>query len=97
MKKVIFTILGCFSILKCCANELHETNERLYVPPGSVFVASDAIYVNVNGNFFSVEMVGIDENGIFVSHETGRGDTAYCIVCGQEYNRRKGHNCPGRR
>jgi len=44
-----------------------------------------------------IEMVGVDENGIFVMHEANRGHNALCARCGETYNRQQGHICRDKR
>lgn len=94
MKKIIFTILGCFSFSTCCAHEFQEHNGRLYVPPGTVYVASDAIYINMHGNFIPVEGIASDTNGVYITDtDFDKGARRfYCLKCGKYHSLREG--CP---
>ena len=85
MKKLIFSFFYCLLSLQCFANDLEELNDKFYLSPGSVYVAPDAIYINLNGSFISVTRIAVDENGLYaVLNSDVR--VGYCSKCGNNYS-----------
>jgi hypothetical protein len=65
----------------------------MYVSPGSVYVASNAIYININGEFIAVESISSDASGVyFKSHQILK----ICLRCGIVIEP-NGHICPKQR
>ena len=63
-----------------------DSNEKLYVNPGSVYVAPDAIYVNIKGQLFPVSSLEVDAQGIYVPAFAARSNAVECSVCHRFYN-----------
>ena len=53
--------------IQCFANNIQEFDGKYYVSPASIFVAPDAIYINVDTQLVPVKGIAIDENGIYVT------------------------------
>jgi hypothetical protein len=78
MKYIIFNLFGCLAYLQGFASQ--EFEEKFYVTPGSVYVAPNAIYVNMDGHLIPVSRIAVDENGVYVE-EVLAGRLTFCARC----------------
>jgi hypothetical protein len=61
--------------------------DKFYAEPGTVFVSSDAIYVNWDGSFIEVKAVASDENGVYVEgFDAGTNSESRCVICKRWYD-----------
>ncbi len=67
---------------------------KYYIEPGTVHVAPSGIFLNCEGDFIPVEMVCVDEFGVYVlGYDCMRMVT--CSRCGKSYNAdRYSDRCP---
>ncbi len=63
MKKFAIALLTIFTMSTVYA-EYEE--DRLYVEPGSVYVASNGIFLNIDGEFYGITSLEADENGVYI-------------------------------
>lgn len=74
-----------------------QINEKIYVEPSSIYLASDSIYLNINDNLIPISAISADANGLYVTVDLetlrefqldGRGifgdETWTCKKCGYE-------------
>jgi hypothetical protein len=60
---------------------------KFYVEPGTVHVAPNGIFLNLDGNFIPVEMVCMDDEGVYVlEYEEGPKNWVCCTRCGTIYD-----------
>lgn len=93
----ILSILGiscCFLVFKCFANTNleEEVTKKTYVSSESIYIAPNAIYANINGQFILVQTVSIDSLGIYIEPFE---NYTICGRCGGELKR--GHRCPDKK
>jgi hypothetical protein len=95
MKKFAIVLLTFFGMSTAYAN---FENNRLYVQPGSVYVAPNGIFLNIDGEFYGVTSLEVDENGIYIpapiagfcgKHGYYPGNATVCPYCAAEKKRRK--------
>lgn len=61
-----------------------DTDDKFYVEPGTVHVAPNGIFLNLDGNFIPVSSVSADEEGIYVLGFDV--STVCCSRCGLHYD-----------
>lgn len=99
MKKTLLalSILTLMIFNTISANEIHGQADKMYVSPGTVYIAPEGIYLNVDGQLVPVQIVGHDKGGIFVegAGEYLSSDYVKCKQCGLTYNREtQSMRCP---
>lgn len=69
---------------------------KFYVEPGTVYVAPNGIFLNLDGNYIPVGMVCSDEVGVYVlEYELGPENWILCTRCYTVYNADKCNRaCP---
>jgi hypothetical protein len=78
-------LLGSFAFAETAPLAGQYIEGKLYVEPGTVHVAPNGIFINLEGNFISVDSVCIDGGGIYVTgYEAVR--MVRCPKCGNEYD-----------
>lgn len=70
---------------ECLNTSENEINGKFYVSPGSVFVASDGIYVKLNDQFIAVKTISVDEHGVFAQDYLEKRIT-HCLRCQRTWN-----------
>lgn len=90
--------------LEVITQDLKEINGKFYVPIGSVYVAPNSIFININGSMFPVTGISVDAEGVyFEEYQCVReGGEWRCKNCGYfNYFRSGAHakcrNCRMRR
>jgi hypothetical protein len=90
---IFFGVCAIFVSFLVQAEEIIQSDtmeEKFYVTPGSVYVAPDAIYVIINGEFMAVETISVDSHGVyFKPYEAFK--VVYCARCGKQ--KLPGHVC----
>ena len=86
MNKLILLCLFTFTSLSkfLHSDDQDISNHKIYVKPGTVFVSSNCIYINEEGNFIPVSSVSYNDCGVYVvidSPDARQGDWR-CTRCG---------------
>lgn len=90
MKKLmsILCAVTAFSVVGFASHSAE--GENLYVEPGSIYVAPNGIFLNIEGELYGVTSVNIDEDGIYIpspvlgfcgKHGYYPGNSTVCPKC----------------
>ncbi len=95
--KRYFIILALLTVSIAYGHAAHE-EEKLYVQPGSIYVASNGIFLNIDDEFYGVTSVEVDEKGVYIpvpiagfcgKHGQYPGSSTVCPYCLAEKKRKK--------
>lgn len=85
-----------FILLSSLVYADESIEEKHYVEAGSVYVASNGIFINIDGELFGITSLNADENGVYISeplagfcgkHGTYPGNAKVCPYCLAEKKR----------
>jgi|GEM_PF-4499596 len=94
MKRFAVTLLVIFAASTAHAN---TDNDRLYIEPGSIYVASNGIFLNIDGEFYGITSIEVDENGVYIAapiagfcgkHGRYPGNAKVCPYCANEKDKK---------
>ena|ERR1700722_2110100 len=91
IKKMFFLLALPLTLFALHANAeemefVDDPEERIYIEAENVFIDDNAIFVNFNGNFFSVPSIASDTNGIYFKDSPHADFIFVCKKCGRAYN-----------
>jgi hypothetical protein len=95
MKKFVIVLLAIFAISPVYAE---FADDRLYIESGSIYVASNGIFLNIDGELYGITSLESDENGVYIpaptvgfcgKHGHYPGSSTICPYCAAEKKRKK--------
>jgi hypothetical protein len=67
-----------------CFASVQNHEAKFYISEDSIFIKSNTIYVNIEGNITTVSSIASDENGLYISSPDLKW--GYCQKCGFYHN-----------
>lgn len=91
MKKFLIILCAIFTLTSAYASD--QQLDRLYVEPGSIYVAPNGIFLIIEGELYGVTSIEVDESGVYVpvpnagfcgKHGYYPGNSPVCPKCQKE-------------